>query len=134
MKSKLSLLCLCLVLTGCNKTLKCKSIIDNDSMKVEQSYVIRYEGNDIKDVKHKIVYDVYDNDLKNNFDMMIGFSKSNFDMYDINYDYEQDDNRYIIKANYSIDSISDEAFTNLIGTNNINEFKTKYENVGFICK
>lgn len=127
-------LTLCLILTGCTNTLKCTSDVDTGTMNIKQMYKVYSDNDSITKIINTIDYEIIDENLKQNFDSLINFTKSDYELKNIEYDYSNKGNRYSIEAIYDIDSMSDEVFSELVGTKSLKKYRSKLEEQGLVCK
>ena len=134
MKKLMFCLLMLVCLTGCDKSLKCTSVVENDAMKIKKVYRVYSEGDVISKVKGNITYEVVDENLNNNFDSMAILLKSEYEEKQIPFEYNTEGNKYIFDVTYDVESLSDDNFKSFIGSKNLSEYKQKLIKEGFNCK
>lgn len=122
------------MLTGCRNTLKCTSDVDTGTMNIKQTYKVYSDKDSITKIINTIDYKIIDENLKQNFDSLINFTKSDYELKNIDYDYSNNGDSYSIEAIYDVNSMSDEAFNELVGTRSLKAYRIKLEEQGLVCK
>lgn len=134
MKKIVFVLIMCFIVTGCSKGLKCTSSTENDVVKIRHSYKIDYSGDNITKVTDTVIYNVINESLIENFRALSNFSKNNLDTYGVKSDYKENGKIISLTSYYEVDKLNDELVVDLIGTKNLNEYRTKLEKAGYKCK
>ena len=134
MKKLFLALILGIMLTGCDKAMKCTYSVKNDTMNIKKTYKVYSDNNSVTKVKGNISYEILDDNLNKNFDTMVVIMKSDFEDKNIPFEYKNKGNKYIFDVTYNVDSMSDDVFNELIVSKNLSEYKEKLINDGFKCK
>ena len=123
-----------LMLTGCNKALKCTSESSSKTMNIKRVYKIYSNNNDISKVNTSVTYELLDDKLNENFELSVIALKSDYESKNLEYNYTNKGKKHTFDVIYNIDSLSDKVFNEVFGTKNLTEYKQKLVDQGYKCK
>lgn len=134
MKKIILAISIAVVLTGCGNKLKCTKTIKNDVMSQKITYKVHKNKNEIKEVETIEKYEIYNEDINENYDYLLSFRFEDLNNNNIKYDYSHKGNKYNLTTTYDFSTMSEETITSYIGTKDADEYTNKLINEGFICK
>ena len=134
MKKILFCLILLFSLTGCDKTLKCVSTVDNASFKVKKTYKVYSNKDIISKVQENIIYEVSDRYSSSDFDSMVVLLKTEYQLKEIPFEYSNSGRKHVFDVTYYVDSLSEDTFNEYIGFKDLSMYKQKLIDDGFKCK
>lgn len=141
MKKGLILCALCLLLSGCNdKKLECVKK-DNywDDIKVEDSYEIKFSGDDIKQLDYKKELKVSGDLINNKEDVRRSYA-ADFERIEssnliVNSEIDENDIEIEVEAEYKkLTTKEKDVFKDIDGKLNKEKLKKDLEKKGYICK
>ena len=123
-----------ITLTGCGNKLKCTKSMKNDVLSQKNTYSISKKDNTITKVETIEKYEIYNEDINENYGYLLSFRFEDLNNNNIKYDYSHKGNKYNLTTTYDLSTMSEEAITSYIGTKDADEYTNKLINEGFICK
>lgn len=124
----------CIFLTGCTSKMICSNITESDSLKISENIFINYSGNNVVSIDDRIVYEVGDDILKQNFISIFNGIMSNYDRESISYKYEIGADIYRLYIKYYPKKLSDETLNSLNVSRNIKSYSASLVKQGYVCK
>jgi uncharacterized protein YcfL len=123
-----------IILTGCGNKIKCTNTMKNDVMKTTTTYYISKNKSEIKKIEIDEKYEIYNEDINENYDYLLSFRIQEFDDKKIKYDYTHKDNKYNIKTTYDLNTMDEEIIKQFINTKDANEYEKSLVENGYTCK
>lgn len=130
MKKLITISLILFLLTGCCKTIICKTKEGN----VEEEYNIKYSGNDITKLSIKKTYKFDDVESFENFENTINYTVLSLKQNNIQTSYKKKNKKYILKQVYNIKNTNEEELKQYGLSKNKEELLNNLKNNGLICK
>ena len=130
MKKLITVSLILFLLTGCGKTIICKTKEGN----VEEEYNIKYSGNDITKLSIKKTYKFDDVESFENFENTINYTVLSLKQNNIQTSYKKKNKKYILKQVYNIKNTNEEELKQYGLSKNKEEFVNNLKNNGLTCK
>lgn len=130
MKKLITVSLILFLLTGCGKTIICKTKEGN----VEEEYNIKYSGNDITKLSIKKTYKFDDVESFENFENTINYTVLSLKQNNIQTSYKKKNKKYILKQVYNIKNTNEEELKQYGLSKNKEELLNNLKTSGLICK
>ena len=130
MKKLITVSLILFLLTGCGKTIICKTKEGN----VEEEYNIKYSGNDITKLSIKKTYKFDDVESFENFENTINYTVLSLKQNNVKSSYKKKNKKYILKQVYNIKNTNEEELKQYGLSKNKEELLNNLKTSGLICK
>ena len=134
MKKIILALLIGITLTGCGNKIKCTKNMKNEVLQQKMTYNIYKKKDNITKVITKEKYEIYNEEINENYDYLLSFRFDNLNDKNIKYDYTHKNNKYNLTTTYDLNTMDEETINEYIGTKNISEYIDILTEQGYKCK